>query len=607
MKRPPTDEQKSLWKATVAAEGITTGPGEATGLSFIDAGLALVGVNSFVSMMAVIHPGESSVDSKDITAFTNATGEVTVAPAFKGGQVLAGVPYKIVTFRFVPAEVAAIAAALGNPTGDMGDVTQSEAASLAAYITRFKEHYRAHVQTGICLIVPDLANIVSDLQNTAILAELEKLGSVSVLDQTGVDDGQEDWAVYDLVVVGSNIYDAFVNANIDDLITLKIPIMVCNDDVAAHLEMGTAGVAQSASDVNEYCETIHNRVMYLVFGATGEQILFDSAQVSDRLDMSDANLIEEFLMVNANLDTSAFTVLGWLPMEQTDGTINKLEDGTEIPAGRLFAGCFLHADKLTPLGQLLLRRLARNLTQASITPSITLKAQASLVAAIRNDTNELQTDWTNGGRLDLILDDILLDTETTIPALLATIAGYIDTEVGAIETKLDTPANFMADVSGITAAGPTKAEMDTGHGLLATLAKQDIIDGIVDNILLDTQIRVIQSGVQAILADATEWLRIDSETNGAEILSIAIKGLIGHDWTLAVYVPAEDAVNAPAADDRRDAIAYVATDAEGGLLKPFGIPFNCYLQFTNNGVDDQIDQVTITYRSKGVLTLTWGP
>lgn len=33
---------------------------------------------------------------------------------------------------------------------------------------------------------------------------------------------------------------------------------------------------------------------------------------------------------------------------------------------------------------------------------------------------------------------------------------------------------------------PTKAEMDTAHALLATVAKQDVIDGIVDNILVDT-------------------------------------------------------------------------------------------------------------------------
>ena len=39
--------------------------------------------------------------------------------------------------------------------------------------------------------------------------------------------------------------------------------------------------------------------------------------------------------------------------------------------------------------------------------------------AIVADTNELQTDWVNGGRLDLILDTIATDTTTDIPALIA--------------------------------------------------------------------------------------------------------------------------------------------------------------------------------------------
>lgn len=61
--------------------------------------------------------------------------------------------------------------------------------------------------------------------------------------------------------------------------------------------------------------------------------------------------------------------------------------------------------------------------------------------------------------------------------------------------------NVLDDLTDITAAqvnaevdtalsdydGPTKAEMDTGHGLLATESKQDIIDGNVDDILVDTQ------------------------------------------------------------------------------------------------------------------------
>jgi hypothetical protein len=112
-KRPPLDEWLSLFQATIAAEGITTAPGAVTGDSIIDAGLAGVGANSFVSMLMVLYPGQPQlVDSQDITAFNNATGEVTLAGAYKGvaAAIPTGVPYKIVTFRFVPAEVAALRA-----------------------------------------------------------------------------------------------------------------------------------------------------------------------------------------------------------------------------------------------------------------------------------------------------------------------------------------------------------------------------------------------------------------------------------------------------------------------------------------------------------------
>jgi hypothetical protein len=86
------------------------------------------------------------------------------------------------------------------------------------------------------------------------------------------------------------------------------------------------------------------------------------------------------------------------------------------------------------------------------------------IAAILADTNELQTDWANGGRLDLILDArasqasvdtidgivdaILVDTAeigaagaglTAVASAtnLATLTGYVDTEVGAIKAVTD--------------------------------------------------------------------------------------------------------------------------------------------------------------------------
>ncbi len=111
--RPPLDELLALFQASVAREGTTTGAGAGAGNSIIDSGLIGIGANSFISMLMVVYPGDfNNVDSMDITAFNNVTGEVTLAGAYKGvaAAIPAGVPYKIVTFRFVPAEVAALTA-----------------------------------------------------------------------------------------------------------------------------------------------------------------------------------------------------------------------------------------------------------------------------------------------------------------------------------------------------------------------------------------------------------------------------------------------------------------------------------------------------------------
>jgi len=132
-KRPPLDEQKSLWEASLAVEGVTTGAGAVTGDSFIDAALIGAGANSFVSMLAVVYPGQPQlVDSMDITAFNNVTGEVTLSTAYKGvaAAIPAGVHYKIVTFRFVPAEVAALTALVQALMLDVGDASTSVLGSI---------------------------------------------------------------------------------------------------------------------------------------------------------------------------------------------------------------------------------------------------------------------------------------------------------------------------------------------------------------------------------------------------------------------------------------------------------------------------------------------
>ena len=75
------------------------------------------------------------------------------------------------------------------------------------------------------------------------------------------------------------------------------------------------------------------------------------------------------------------------------------------------------------------------------------------------DTGELQTDWANGGRLDLILDIIAADTTTDIPALIAALndlsAANVNTEVSDV-FKIDTIAEIA---QGDPPATPTFEEI----------------------------------------------------------------------------------------------------------------------------------------------------
>ena len=266
-KRPPLDEQKSLWEATLAAEGITTGAGEATGLSLDDVGLAGVGPNSFISMLAVIHPGDPTrVDSKDITGFNNVTGRVTVASAFKGGQVAAGVPYKIVTFRFTPAEVAAIDAKIGTATdnADLG--------------TLFGRHLREYLgtHTHALLVVHDTSALDADL-DTALREWLLDLGSIVTLcDPTDVA-GSLEVSAYDLMIVSASCVTADAG-NLANLSDAEVPIICHSAEIAVStvFSLGLVGHTEAAETQIEITD---NTIMWVITQALGDLTVQASANI----------------------------------------------------------------------------------------------------------------------------------------------------------------------------------------------------------------------------------------------------------------------------------------------------------------------------------------
>lgn len=168
----------------------------------------------------------------------------------------------------------------------------------------------------------------------------------------------------------------------------------------------------------------------------------------------------------------------------------------------------------------------------------------------------------------------------------------------------------MIDIIGRIVTLLNRLGLPTGASLSADIATIDtevgVIDGIVDNILLDTQVRSITSAGKSIAVGTPKWLNIDSADNGAEILAIILNNYVTKDWTVDTYVPYVDAVAAPAAIDKRDTFSIINTDAEGGLLKPTAIAYNMFLDFTNDaGAGSETMTVTVVYRSRAALTLTW--
>jgi len=72
-----------------------------------------------------------------------------------------------------------------------------------------------------------------------------------------------------------------------------------------------------------------------------------------------------------------------------------------------------------------------------------LEALGEDADAILADTNELQGDWANGGRLDTIIDSILVDTGTTLDGKLDGVWTTAITESYAADGSAGTPAQML--------------------------------------------------------------------------------------------------------------------------------------------------------------------
>ena len=117
-----------------------------------------------------------------------------------------------------------------------------------------------------------------------------------------------------------------------------------------------------------------------------------------------------------------------------------------------------------------------------------LTATQASIDAIEADTNELQTDWADGGRLDLIQDIIAADTTTDIPALIATAQADLDTITGSDGATLATAqGNYApAKVADILTTALTEAYAADGAAPTLTQAVMLILQHLSESSISDT-------------------------------------------------------------------------------------------------------------------------
>lgn len=189
------------------------------------------------------------------------------------------------------------------------------------------------------------------------------------------------------------------------------------------------------------------------------------------------------------------------------------------------------------------------------------------IAAILADTNELQTDWANGGRLDLILDSAASAGDPWSTALPGAYGagtagkiigdninapiGTVDTVVDAIKAKTDNLPTDPADQSAVEAAITAATSPLATAAALATV--DDFLDTEIAAILADTnelQTDWVNGGRLDLLIDA-----IKAKTDNLP----AAPAATGDAMTLATDAVSAAALSAAAVDEILDEVVEGST------------------------------------------------
>jgi hypothetical protein len=325
---------------------------------------------------------------------------------------------------------------------------------------------------------------------------------------------------HEYMVVTANVYDS-----------------LCSTDILQADLTQIGGVAQSATDLKDFADAGYDPAANKITGCkvNDDMVGTDNAALATGVNVTQLgggaqSLVDLKDFADAGYDPALNKING---VKQTDTTVTNSDmrgtDNAALAATALTDVTWTdakagHLDAPISTVDTVVDGIQTDLSNATDGLGA-LKALIDtidgIVDTILVDTNELQTDWVNGGRLDLILDIIAADTTTDIPAKLlkyaqllarsdAAIATDNATELTAINADGGSGAgNFSnqtdsveairdrGDVAWITATGFNTVVPDvagTAAGLHTTT------DGLV------TTVDTVVDGIQTDLSNATDGL-----------------------------------------------------------------------------------------------------
>ena len=185
------------------------------------------------------------------------------------------------------------------------------------------------------------------------------------------------------------------------------------------------------------------------------------------------------IVLNANCDGGTLARRGVFDFTDNSGNVTVVEDEITEEIGLVLADTNELQTDWTDGGRLdlILDAIKTDTSQMLSTDLVNILTAVNGVqldvTAILADTNELQGDWTNGGRLDLILDAVLVDTGTTIPALFPAGFSTVVINSGAVDSLMQGILNTTFTESS---AGRMAGNMETFYDNADAATSQTVDD-----------------------------------------------------------------------------------------------------------------------------------